>query len=61
MRAGRVVVNNEGAVLVSVVLDAVRETLGLDEPTGVHALHEGHRGYMPWHRVRVFKHGGQHG
>jgi putative restriction endonuclease len=59
---GFITARNDRAVVVSSALDAsARETLGLDEPLRVRALHNGHRAYLPWHRERVFKHGGRHG
>jgi putative restriction endonuclease len=55
---GFITVGDDGAVIVSAELDAAaRETLGLDEPLRVRALHEGHREYLPWHRERVFRKG----
>jgi hypothetical protein len=58
---GFITVGDDGAVIVSAALDvASRETIGLDDPLRVRALHDGHRGYLPWHRERVFKHGGRH-
>ncbi len=59
---GFVTLADDGAVEVSATLDAEAcEVLGLVAPLRVRALQEGHRGCLPWHRERVFKHGGHHG
>jgi hypothetical protein len=53
---GFITIADDGAVVVSGALNVeARRTLGLDCPLGVRALHEGHRGYLPWHRERVFR------
>jgi putative restriction endonuclease len=53
---GFITVQDDGAVTVSPALDAAaRDTLGLNEPLRVRALHEGHRTYLPWHQQRVFR------
>ena len=56
---GFITVQDDGAIVVSDALDAeARVVLGLDQPLSVRRLTEGHRSYLPWHRERVFKHGG---
>lgn len=53
---GFITIADDGAVVVSAALDVeARQTLGLDSPLRVRALHEGHRAYLPWHRERVFR------
>jgi len=53
---GFITVADDGAVIVSATLDAAARTvLGLDDALRVRMLHEGHRGYLPWHRERVFE------
>jgi len=52
---GFITVADDGAVIVSGALDdQSRGLLGLDHPVRVHALHDAHRAYLPWHRERVF-------
>lgn len=56
---GLITVHDDGAIVVSDALDAeARVVLGLDQPQRVRRLTDGHRKYLPWHRERVFKHGG---
>ena len=53
---GLMTVADDGTVLVSSALGSEdRRLLGLDAPLRVRALGEGHRGYLLWHRQRVFK------
>jgi hypothetical protein len=41
---------------VSDALDAdALAILGLDQPLSVRGLADGHRGYLPWHRERLFQ------
>ncbi|AXL52408.1 hypothetical protein DSC91_005398 [Paraburkholderia caffeinilytica] len=61
---GFITVADDGSVIVSGMLDvAARRTLGLDAALRVRErlLHDAHRNYMPWHRERVFQHGGGNG
>lgn len=59
---GFITVADNGAVIVSSALDEqARRVLGLTEPLRADGLAEGHRAYTPWHRERVFKHGGKSG
>lgn len=52
---GFISVGDDGAIVVSDMLDAdARAVLGLNRPLRVHGLSDGHRGYLPWHRERVF-------
>ena len=56
---GFITVANDGAIVVSNALDAnTRAILGLDQPLRVRGLADGHHGYLPWHRERVFQKGG---
>jgi putative restriction endonuclease len=56
---GFIMVTDDGAIVVSDALDAhSRAILGLDQPLRVRGLADGHRGYLPWHRDRVFQKGG---
>jgi hypothetical protein len=57
---GFITVQNDGAIVVSEVLDAdARAILSLDKPLRVRGITEGHRSYLPWHREHVFsKRGG---
>ncbi|MFB1484096.1 HNH endonuclease [Corallococcus sp. RDP092CA] len=56
---GFITVADDGALVVSETLDAdARAVLGLDKPLRVRGLADGHRGYLPWHRERVFQKGG---
>lgn len=55
---GFITVQDEGAIVVSDALDAdARAVLGLDQPLRVRGITDGHRGYLPWHRERVFARG----
>lgn len=55
---GFVTVQDDGTIVVSEALDErARAVLGLDEPRRVRGLTDGHRGYLPWHRGRVFRAG----
>ena len=55
---GFVTVSDDGRVVLSEALDAdARVTLGIDRPLRVRSIADGHRGYLPWHRDRVFKGG----
>ena len=57
---GFITVADDGTIIISDVLDAAaRTTLRLDQPLRVRGMADGHRGYLPWHRERVFK-GSQH-
>lgn len=52
---GFITVQDDGAIVVSASLDDdARRVLGLDRPLRVRALADGHRGYLQWHRARVF-------
>lgn len=56
---GFITVADDGAILVSDVLDlGARALLGIDQPLRVRGLTDGHRGYLPWHRDRVFQQAG---
>lgn len=56
---GFITVADDGAIVVSDALDAhSRAILGLDQPLRVRGLADAHRGYLPWHRERVFQKGG---
>lgn len=56
---GFITVDDDGAIIVSATLDAqARATLRLDHPLRVHDLTDGHRGYLSWHRERVFRKAG---
>ncbi len=53
---GFITVGDDGLVLVSDQLDiATRGLLGLSEVLRVPRLTDQHRGYLPWHRERVFR------
>jgi hypothetical protein len=53
---GFITVRDDGTVQVSEALDrSARGILGLDRPVRVRVLAEGHRGYLVWHRQRVFR------
>ncbi|MBI4701257.1 MAG: HNH endonuclease [Deltaproteobacteria bacterium] len=53
---GLVTVADEGAIVVSPVLQAAdRKALGLDVPLAVRRLEAPHRAYLIWHRQRVFR------
>lgn len=55
---GFITVADDGAIVVCNALDeAARSTLGLNEPLHMRGLADGHRGYLPWHRGRVFRSG----
>ena len=59
---GFISVADDGSVIVSGMLDiAARRSLGLDVALRVRLLHEAHRTYLPWHRARIFQHGGGNG
>jgi putative restriction endonuclease len=52
---GFITVQDDGTVVVSAALDdESRSILGLEGPLRVRGLSDGHRGYLPWHRERVF-------
>lgn len=52
---GFITVQDDGRIVVSEALDAVaRSVLGLDEPLRVRGITDGHRDYLPWHRLHVF-------
>lgn len=52
---GFITVQDDGAIDVSDALDAdARAVLGLEQPLRIRGLTDGHRGYLPWHRARVF-------
>ena len=53
---GFVTVDDEGGVVVSSELGVeAREVLGLDGTQRVRRIEAGHRGYLGWHRGRVFR------
>lgn len=53
---GFITVGDDGRVIVSKRLDEeARVLLGLDRPVRARGITEGHRGYLPWHRERVFR------
>jgi hypothetical protein len=53
---GFITVADDGAIVVSDALDAdALAILGLDQPLSVRGLADGHRGYLPWHRERLFQ------
>jgi hypothetical protein len=55
---GFITLADDGAVIVSSILgEGDRHVLGLVEPLRVRTLHDGHRGYLPWHREHLFKDG----
>lgn len=52
---GFITVANDGAIVVSDTLDLdARAIIGLDRPLRVKSLSDAHRGYLLWHRNRVF-------
>lgn len=52
---GFITVQDDGAIVVSEALDAdARAVLGLDQPLRARGITDAHRGYLPWHRERVF-------
>lgn len=52
---GFITVQDDGAIVASDALNAdARLVLGLDQPLRVRGITDGHRGYLPWHRERVF-------
>jgi hypothetical protein len=56
---GFITVLDDGTLVVSPTLPRdARRILGLDTPQTVRGLAEGHQRYLPWHRARVFRHGG---
>ena len=56
--AGFITVADDGSIVVSAMLDThARATLGLNQALRVRDLSDGHRGYLPWHRDRVFEKG----
>ena len=56
---GFITVADDGAIVASDALYAdARAILGLDQPLRMRGLADGHRGYLPWHRERVFQKGG---
>ncbi|NUQ79755.1 MAG: HNH endonuclease [Polyangiaceae bacterium] len=53
---GFITIADGGEVVVSPALtDAARRILALDAPLCIRALADGHRGYLRWHRERLFK------
>ena len=53
---GYISVSGGGEVIVSAALDqSARQLLALDRPASLRAIADGHRGYLQWHRERVFK------
>lgn len=53
---GFITVEDDGAIEVAATLPAdARRVLGLELPLRVSALTDGHRGYLAWHRERVFE------
>jgi putative restriction endonuclease len=53
---GFITVGDDGTVVVASGLgENARRLVGVDGPLRVHALADGHRTYMPWHRERVFR------
>lgn len=63
---GFITLQDDGAIIISDALEADdRAVLGLDRPLRVRGITDSHRGYLPWHRERVFKirvdPGGPHG
>lgn len=53
---GFITVQDDGAIAVSAALDEdARAILGLEHPLRVSGLADDHRGYLPWHRERVFR------
>jgi predicted restriction endonuclease len=53
---GFITVTNDGAIVVSGVLDAdARSLLGLKQPLSVRCLVDSHREYLTWHRNHVFE------
>jgi len=56
---GFITMQDDGAIVVSEALDAgARSILGLDQHLRVRGLTDAHRGYLPWHRARIFQRGG---
>jgi len=54
---GFITVQDDGSIVVSDALDAdARAVLGLDQSQIVRGITDSHRGYLPWHRERVFNH-----
>jgi hypothetical protein len=52
---GFITVADDGAIVVGDALDlAARAILGLDRPLHVKSITDAHRGYLRWHRERVF-------
>ena len=37
--------------------EEARRLFGIDQPIRVHGLTDGHHGFLPWHRERVFRKG----
>jgi len=55
---GFITVADDGAIVVSAALaEGDRRAIGVGAPRVVKGLAEGHRGYLGWHRDRVFKTG----
>lgn len=55
---GLITVGDDGAVMVSSLLDSdARRVLGFDAPLRIRLLEDAHRAYLPWHRERVFRKG----
>ncbi|HWA72807.1 MAG TPA: HNH endonuclease [Polyangiaceae bacterium] len=56
---GFITVADDGAIVVSEALHAdARIVLRLDQPLRVRGITDAHRGYLPWHRERVYQKGG---
>ena len=57
---GFITVSDSGEVIVSPALDIdARQVLGLETPASVRSPLSSPRGYLPWHRERVFRQGGE--
>lgn len=55
---GFITVADDAAIVVSAALaEGDRRALGVEGPLVVRGLAEGHRGYLGWHRERVFEKG----
>jgi putative restriction endonuclease len=53
---GLITVQDDGGIVVSDALDAgARAVLGLNQSLRARGITDGHRGYLPWHRQRVFE------
>lgn len=59
--SGLITVADDGSILVSSVLTAEdRRIIGLVGPLGVRGLTDQHRGYLQWHREKLFRLGARH-